>query len=193
MSAIDAKGVFSKLLELPGANIEEVHVDGKTVNIIVTPKESAHRCPVASCRFQTHAAYDSNVRRWRALPLAEYELVLVMRCCRLRCPSHGVLFEKVPFANRGVRFTADFEELLVRATKAADVTRLSRSMRVAWNTAAAIIDRHDGAAADAQVSPRRIAKLYAISSEGTITYRNPDAAFQFLASSAKGKARRRAG
>ncbi|WP_374045757.1 transposase family protein [Ferrimicrobium sp.] len=55
---------------------------------------------------------------------------------RLRCPTHGVITEAVPFA-RPVgesRFTRDFEHLVAWACAKMDKTTVTKLLRVAWRT-----------------------------------------------------------
>jgi len=60
---------------------------------------------------------------------------------RLRCPSHGVVTEGVPFARAGARFTRDFEDLIAYLATKTDKTTITRLQRVDWDTVGRICER----------------------------------------------------
>jgi transposase len=78
-----------------------------------------------------------------------------MRRRRLRCPTHGVVTQKVPFARPGARFTADFEDLVVWLVTRSDKTTVATFARVAWRTVGAMCER---VAADV-IDPHRLEGL----------------------------------
>jgi len=53
---------------------------------------------------------------------------------RLRCPTHGVVVEGVPFARPNARLTADFDDLLAWLATKMDKTSIARLCRVSWRT-----------------------------------------------------------
>jgi transposase len=60
---------------------------------------------------------------------------------RLRCPTHGILVEGVPFARPGSRFTTDFEDLIAYLATKTDKTTITRLQRVDWDTVGRICER----------------------------------------------------
>ena len=62
---------------------------------------------------------------------------------RLKCPSHGVITESVPFA-RAVgesRFAGDFEHLVAWSTSKMNKTTVTKLIRIAWRTVGMICER----------------------------------------------------
>jgi len=66
------------------------------------------------------------VSRWRGLDLGRRRVSVRATLRRLRCPTHGVLVEGVPFARAGSRFNRDFEDLIAYLATKADKTTITR-------------------------------------------------------------------
>ena len=60
---------------------------------------------------------------------------------RVSCPRCGVKVELVPWADRGVWFTREFEDMVGFLTQRQDKTTVTRLMRVAWDTVGSIVAR----------------------------------------------------
>ena len=68
-----------------------------------------------------------------------WRLEVRARLRRIKCPTHGVRVEGVPFARGGSRFTRDLEDLIGFLATTADKTTICRLVRVDWDTVGRII------------------------------------------------------
>ena len=98
-------------------------------------------CP--RCEFTTVARYDTRTvaSLWRGLDLGRRRVSVRARLRRLRCQTHGVLVEGVPFARPGSRFTTDFEDLVAYLATKTDKTTITRLQRIDWDTVGRICER----------------------------------------------------
>lgn len=60
---------------------------------------------------------------------------------RLRCPTHGVVVEAVPFARPGAHLTRDFDDLMAWLATRMDKTSIARLCRVSWRTVGRACER----------------------------------------------------
>jgi transposase len=60
---------------------------------------------------------------------------------RVNCPRCGVVVEMVPWAESRVGFTRDFEDHVAYLAQQASQTVVAQTMRIAWRTVGAIIQR----------------------------------------------------
>lgn len=109
-----ASTLLNRVFNFTGSTVTAVHCDGPeqvtaTVRFTARKKLSCPHCP-----FTTMAGYDTrfNESWWRHLDAAGTLLILKMLRRRLRCPTHGVVIQAVPFARHGSRFTHDFEDMV---------------------------------------------------------------------------------
>ena len=112
-----ATTLLNRVFDLPGVRVTGVdldEVDG-TGQVVVEVALRARLLACPACSFTTSLRYDLRDvdSSWRHLDLGGRVCRLRMRRRRLRCPTHGVVTQKVPFARPGARFTADFEDLVV--------------------------------------------------------------------------------
>jgi transposase len=96
---------------------------------------------------------------WRHLDLGIWALEIHARLRRVRCPTHGVLVEGVPFARHGARFTRDFEDLVAWLATQTDKSAAARLVRIDWQTVGRIITR----VGEEHLDRRRLQGLYDIS------------------------------
>jgi transposase len=87
-----------------------------------------------------------------------WRLEIRARLRRLRCPTHGIRTEGVPFARPGSEFTADFESLVAWLATRTDKTAITNLVRVTWRTVGRIIER---VVAD-ELDPHRLDGLFEI-------------------------------
>jgi transposase len=115
-------------------------------------------CP--HCTFKTSARYDQRERpsRWRHLDLGVWEVEIRASLRRLRCPTHGVLVEAVPFARPGAHLTRDFDDLLAWLATRMDKTAIARLTRVSWRTVGRACER----VVAAELDPNRLDSLFRI-------------------------------
>jgi transposase len=77
-------------LQIPGASVTDVVIDGGEIEVSLRPKARLLRCP---CGKRFRSIYDRRRRRWRHLDLARARLWLVYDIRRIDCPDCGVTTE----------------------------------------------------------------------------------------------------
>jgi transposase len=140
-----ATTLLNRVFDLPGVRVTGVdlgEVDG-TGQVVVEVALRARLLACPACSFTTPRRYDRRDvdSSWRHLDLGGRVCRLRMRRRRLRCPTHGVVTQKVPFARPGARFSADFEDLVVWLVTRSDKTTVAAFARVAWRTVGAMCER----------------------------------------------------
>jgi transposase len=70
--------------------------------------------------------YDHAERRWRHLDTCQFTTLLVARVPRVQCGTHGVKTVRVPWAEKGSRFTLLFERLAIAWLKEATPMAVAR-------------------------------------------------------------------
>jgi transposase len=156
---------FNRLLQIPGASVTDVVIDGGDVEVTLRPRARLLRCP---CGKRLRPGYDRRRRRWRHLDLGRCRLWLVYDIRRLRCPDCGVRTEDLPWARPGARHTRDFEDMVLWLAQRADRTTVATLMRCSWDTVTAIINRGVAELLDT----RRLETLYRIGVD-EVCYRHP--------------------
>jgi len=156
---------FNRLLQIPGATVTDVVIDGGEIEVSLRPKARLLRCPCGK-RFQS--IYDRRRRRWRHLDLARARLWLAYDIRRIDCPDCGVTTEELPWARPGARHTRDFEDMVLWLAQRTDRTSVATLMRCAWETVTTIINRGVAELLD----QRRLQTLYRIGVD-EICYRHP--------------------
>ena len=117
----------------------DVAVDEGEVRVCVEAKSGTrHKCP--QCGKQC-AGYDRRVRRWRHLDTCQLRTILIADVPRVKCPEHGVVMVKVPWAEPGSGFTALFEALVISWLKEASIAAVARQLRLSWNAIDGIMQR----------------------------------------------------
>lgn len=82
--------------------------------------------------------YDYAERRWRHLDTCQFTTLLVARVPRVQCGTHGVKTVRVPWAEKGSRFTLLFERLAIAWLKEATPTAVARRLGLTWDEARGI-------------------------------------------------------
>lgn len=103
------------------------------------------RCPHCHRRCGRYDAGDG-VRQWRANDFGLVRMFVEAAAPRVRCPEHGVVVQRVPWARHGAGFTRAFEDTVAWLAVRTDKTTLSTLMGVAWRTVGAIVTRVSKAA-----------------------------------------------
>jgi transposase len=152
-------------LQIPGASVTDVVIDGGEIEVSLRPKARLLRCP---CGKRFRSIYDRRRRRWRHLDLARARLWLVYDIRRIDCPDCGVTTEELPWARPGARHTRDFEDMVLWLAQRTDRTSVATLMRCAWETVTTIINRGVAELLD----QRRLQTLYRIGVD-EICYRHP--------------------
>lgn len=95
-------------------------------------------CP--ECR-QAIGIHDHVERRWRHLDSCQFKTMVRARVPRVRCPEHGLVTVRVPWAEERARFTRLFERLAIDVLKECSVTGSCGLLRISWDEAQGILER----------------------------------------------------
>jgi len=110
-----------------------------TVQVFVEAgADTVFTCP--DCGAPT-PVYDHAERRWRHLDTCQFTTLLVARVPRIQCGAHGVKTVRVPWAEKGSRFTLLFERLAIAWLKEATPTAVARRLGLTWDEARGIQER----------------------------------------------------
>jgi transposase len=82
--------------------------------------------------------YDRRERRWRHLDTMQYETWVIAQVPRLKCPTHGIMQIRVPWAEDRSRFTAMFEALVIDWLQETSVSSVTRQLGLTWDQVAGI-------------------------------------------------------
>lgn len=136
-----ATTLLNRVLALPGVGVRSVAFEDGEVRVTVGLRRRLLECP--RCSYATRHRHDTREvdSTWRHLDLSGRVCRILMRRRRLRCPSHGVLVEQVPFARHRSAHTRDFEDLVAWLATRTDKTSVCRFARIAWRTVGAICER----------------------------------------------------
>ncbi len=132
---------FKRLLRLDGVNVTNVEFLPTLIVVTVALRRRRLVCP--HCRFKTSVRRDTRPvpSRWRHLDLGVWRVELRASLRRLRCPTHGVVVEGVPFARPGAHLTRDLDDLLAWLATRMDKTSIASLCRVSWRTVGRSIAR----------------------------------------------------
>ncbi len=149
---------LKRLIRLDGVNVTAVEFLAKTVVVTVALHRRRLVCP--HCGHKTRFRYDTRPvsSRWRHLDLGIWRLDLRATLRRLRCPSHGVVVEAVPFARPGAHLTRDLDDLLAWLATRMDKSAVARLCRVSWRTVGRACER----VVDSELDPDRLDGLFRI-------------------------------
>ena len=132
---------FNRLLALPGVIVDDVSFEADVVTVDVALRRRRLVCP--QCEFSTAARYDTRPvsSTWRHTDMGRWRVAVRMGLRRLRCPTHGVRVEAVPFARHRSQFSRDFEDQVAFLATKTDKTTITRFSRVDWDTVGRICER----------------------------------------------------
>jgi transposase len=141
---VRASTLLNKLLDLPGISVSGVSFpSGDASVMLVDVAVRARRMGCPSCDYTTKARYDTRPVQssWRHLDFGHYRILIQARLSRLRCPVHGVIVQRVPFARHHTGFTRDFDDVTAFLTTRTDKTSICRFLRLDWDTIGRICER----------------------------------------------------
>lgn len=149
---------FKRLLRLDGVNVTAVEF--LPAMVVVTVALRRRRLVCGHCGHKTSSRYDIRPveSRWRHLDLGVWRVELRANLRRLRCPTHGVVVEGVPFARPNAKLTCDFDDLLAWLATKMDKTAIARLCRVAWRTVGRACER----VVASELDPDRLNGLFRI-------------------------------
>jgi len=132
---------FKRLVRLDDVNVTDVEFLATMVVVTVALRRRRLVCP--HCGHKTRWRYDTRPveSRWRHLDLGTWQLELRASLRRLRCPTHGVVVEAVPFARPGANLTRDLDDLLAWLATRMDKSSVARLCRVSWRTVGRACER----------------------------------------------------
>ena len=132
--------ILRYVLSLVKTVVLGVAIEGDSIVVRVRPhRREQLRCPVCGRRCDCHD--HEPARRWRAMDLARSRCYLEYGPARVRCPEHGVLVERVPWARHRSRFTRDFEDWVACLAVRCCMSAVSRIARVEWHSVGGICRR----------------------------------------------------
>ena len=112
--------------------------EGEVCVRVEATAEASFVCPECAkpCR-----RYDTKTRRWRHLPTCQYRTILEAEVPRIDCPEHGVKQVAVPWGERGSKFTALFEAVVIDWLKEASIAAVARELELSWDEVDGIMGR----------------------------------------------------
>jgi transposase len=117
----------------------ELAVGERIVKVMIAHRGGVElRCAVCGTPA---SRYDSRQRSWRHLDTMQYETHLIADVPRTNCSEHGVHQVNVPWAERGSRFTAMFESLVIDWLREASTRAVARLMGMSWDEVDGIMAR----------------------------------------------------
>lgn len=96
-------------------------------------------CPQCSYTGSLHDHSDE--RTWRHLDSCMFLTYLHARIPRVRCPEHGVMQVRVPWAEPHSRFTLLFERLAVEVLRHSHVQGAAAILRLSWDEVMLLMER----------------------------------------------------
>ena len=111
---------------------------GREVRVEIENEQKRLPCPICDVECMRH---DSRRRRWRHLDTCQFQTLLEAEVPRTKCPQHGVKQVLVPWADRGSRFTAMFEMLVISWLKEASISAVAELFGLSWNVIDGIMKR----------------------------------------------------
>jgi transposase len=130
---------FNRMLGLPGAWVRDVEFGSEGMVVTVALRRKRSEC--SGCGTRGLKIKDHRIKRWRHLDAGGCRCVIECRLRRLYCPGCGDLPERVEWARPGARYTRDFEDLCAWLAQQMNQTRVTRLMRIGWETVGKILTR----------------------------------------------------
>jgi transposase len=136
---------MKRLLRVDRIAIKDIYFD--TANeeemLVVRARpysRDAFRCPHCGKACKGYDSY-GKVRRWRSLDLGSTRVYIEAAAPRVKCPEHGVLVAKVPWARHDSDYTYDFETAVTWLTLHATAQDVAEYFRIKWDTVGSIARR----------------------------------------------------
>jgi len=102
-------------------------------------KRESHRCPICGRKCPTWDA--PHQRAWRTPDMGGQRTYIQAEICRVKCPEHGVIVERVPWARHKSRFTREFEDQVAWLAIKSSRMAVAELMRVEWRSVGDILQR----------------------------------------------------
>lgn len=107
-----------------------LNAEDRSVEVRVTSDQRRWPCPLCGADCPEH---DRQSRRWRHLDTCQYQTILIAEVPRMKCSKHGVKQVSVPWADRGSRFTALFESLVLAWLQEACTAAVADLCGLSWS------------------------------------------------------------
>jgi transposase len=136
--------VWRRLLGLSGVKVVGIELVSRELVVqVALHRPQRLRCGTCGRRC---GRYDRSRtgRRWRALDLGCTRTYIEAEVVRVRCPDHGVVGQRVPWAVHDSRFTTAFEEQVAWLAVECSKTAVAELMRISWRTVGGILERVAG-------------------------------------------------
>ena len=130
---------FNRMLGLPGAWVRDVAFGSEAV--IVTVVLRAEKPVCAGCGTRGLGVKEHRSKRWRALDLGACRCVVECRLRRLYCPGCGDVYEAVPWARAGAKYTREFDDLAAWLAQQMSQTQVTKLLRIGWKSVSSILER----------------------------------------------------
>lgn len=131
--------LLRSILAMKHTRVVSAQFGPEGLEVDVAPTTRLPRC--SGCGRARRRVYDRRERRWRHLDFGGMEVVLRYRLRRVECGNCGTVSEMVPWAEHESRYTRDFEDHVAYLAQRSDQTTVAATMRIAWRTVGAIIER----------------------------------------------------
>lgn len=134
---MQSKELYEGVLELEWPwRVTDVALSASDREVVVKVEneERRHPCPICGAECVRH---DTKHRRWRHLDTCQFQTVLEAEVPRVKCLRHGVKQLPVPWADRGSRFTAQFEQQVILWLQEASVSAVAALFHLSWG----VVDR----------------------------------------------------
>jgi transposase len=130
---------FKRMLGLPGASVKVVAFGSE--GVVVTVGLRSKRPVCSGCGARGLGVKEHREKRWRHLDLGAGRCFIECVLRRLYCPGCGDVYEAVPWARAGSRYTRDFEDVVAFLAQQMAKTPLTRLMRIGWRSVGSILAR----------------------------------------------------
>jgi transposase len=108
------------------------------IEVEVVCADTLWGCP--KCQHRAHL-HDYERRRWRHLDSCQYKTFVVCDVPRVKCPEHGTVQVRVPWAEKLGRFTRLFERFAIDLMLECSISAACEILRISWDEADGIKQR----------------------------------------------------
>ena len=130
---------LNRMLALPRAWVRDVAFGSEGVIVTVALRPCTPVC--SGCGARGLSIKEHRVKRWRHLDLGASRCHVECRLRRLYCPGCGDVYEQVPWARAGSRYTRDFEDVVAFLAQQMAKTPVTKLMRIGWRSVGKILAR----------------------------------------------------
>lgn len=140
---MDDKTLYSLILGINTPwRITSVKLD-QSQNTVFVEVDYDPDIPLTCAECKKHCTTHDHApkRQWRHLDTCQYKTVINMCPPRSNCPEHGVKTVRIPWAEKGSRFTVLFEAVIISWLRQASIKSVSESFHLTWDEVDGIMQR----------------------------------------------------